>query len=74
MSNRNIIRAWKDPSYRNQLSSAERAALPENPAGAVEIFNEDLSQVAGGIPPRTRLCCLTDLVSCYPSYTPTWCC
>jgi len=35
MSTRNIIRAWKDASYRNSLSDAERAALPPNPAGSI---------------------------------------
>ena len=48
MSNVNIIRAWKDPIYRNSLSDAERAALPPNPAGAVEISDADLGKVAGG--------------------------
>ena len=49
MSTQNIIRAWKDPVYRNSLSEAERAALPANPAGAVELSDADLGKVAGGI-------------------------
>ena len=48
MSNRNIIKAWKDPGYRNTLSQAERDALPPNPAGSVEISDEDLGKIAGG--------------------------
>jgi mersacidin/lichenicidin family type 2 lantibiotic len=48
MSNRNVIRAWKDPVYRNSLSQAERSAMPANPAGAIEISDGDLSKVAGG--------------------------
>jgi mersacidin/lichenicidin family type 2 lantibiotic len=48
MSKRNIIRAWKDSSYRNTLSEAERAALPPNPAGAIEIPDEDLGKIAAG--------------------------
>ena len=59
MSNRNIIRAWKDPVYRNSLSNAERAALPANPAGSlVEISDEDLENVAGGRQPAppTAIC------------------
>ena len=50
MSNRNIIRAWKDPVYRNSLSNAERAAIPANPAGSLEISYEELDNVAGGAP------------------------
>ena len=53
MSNRNIIRAWKDAAYRNSLSEAERAALPPNPAGSIELSDADLGQVAGGLIPVT---------------------
>ena len=42
MSQADIIRAWKDPSYRKGLSSAELAALPENPAGKVELTDDEL--------------------------------
>jgi mersacidin/lichenicidin family type 2 lantibiotic len=31
-----IIRAWKDDDYLMSLSTNERRALPENPAGLVE--------------------------------------
>jgi mersacidin/lichenicidin family type 2 lantibiotic len=48
MSTRNIIRAWKDPVFRNGLNETERAGLPANPAGSIEISDEDLGKVAGG--------------------------
>jgi mersacidin/lichenicidin family type 2 lantibiotic len=48
MSNRNIIRAWKDPVYRDSLTEAERSAMPGNPAGTSEISNEDLGKASGG--------------------------
>lgn len=48
MSNQKIVRAWKDASYRNSLTEAERAALPANPAGAIEITAEELSEIGGG--------------------------
>ena len=48
MNNVNIIRAWKDAEYRNSLSAAELAALPENPAGLVELPDEEMAAVAGG--------------------------
>jgi len=53
MSRSNVIRAWKDPAYRNSLSSAEQADLPANPAGAIEISDAELGQTAGGKPPHT---------------------
>jgi len=50
MSKVNIIRAWKDEAYRNSLSDAERAALPENPAGVLELADADVADVNGGFP------------------------
>jgi mersacidin/lichenicidin family type 2 lantibiotic len=48
MTTQNIIRAWKNKAYRESLSEAERALLPENPAGLIELTDVDLGQVAGG--------------------------
>ncbi len=49
MLNENIIRAWKDENFRNSLSNQERALLPGNPAGSVELSDEVLGTVAGGL-------------------------
>ena len=68
MSKSNIIRAWKNPAYRNSLSAAERAALPENPAGSVELSNEDLGNVAGGRKPKN-----TDIICTYITCTEVMC-
>jgi mersacidin/lichenicidin family type 2 lantibiotic len=43
-----IIRAWKDKNFRDSLGEEQRAQLPANPAGLVEIDDEQLVQVAGG--------------------------
>ena len=48
MSNEKIIRAWKNAEYRLSLSEAERALLPTNPAGAIELGDADLDVVVGG--------------------------
>jgi len=48
MSKVDIVRAWKDAEYRASLSDAERALIPENPAGMVELTDEELEGVAGG--------------------------
>jgi mersacidin/lichenicidin family type 2 lantibiotic len=79
MTRANIIRAWKDPAYRNNLSPTERAALPANPAGAIEISDADLGKIAGGMINlsdmgvcRTPRCsfectnnqCMTSFISC----------
>jgi mersacidin/lichenicidin family type 2 lantibiotic len=48
MSKANIIRAWKQEDYRLGLSEAERATLPPNPAGAIELTDTQLTGIAGG--------------------------
>lgn len=44
-----IVRAWKDPAYLASLSEEERALVPENPAGTVELSDDELERVAGGV-------------------------
>jgi mersacidin/lichenicidin family type 2 lantibiotic len=48
MSNIDIIRAWKDPEYRQSLSKAEQAKSPVNPAGLIELKDAELDAVSGG--------------------------
>jgi len=43
-----ITRAWKDETYRQTLSEEERALLPANPAGEMELNEQDLVEAAGG--------------------------
>jgi mersacidin/lichenicidin family type 2 lantibiotic len=59
MSPESIKRAWKDDEYRMSLSEAERAKLPVNPAGTVELSLRQLAQTAGGRQP------LSTTNSCY---------
>jgi mersacidin/lichenicidin family type 2 lantibiotic len=47
MSQDNIIRAWKDSSFRNSLSEVERSLIPNHPVGFVELTDVDLSVVGG---------------------------
>jgi len=48
MSNVDIIRAWKDKEYCSNLTELQRSQVPENPAGAIELTDEELSSVNGG--------------------------
>jgi mersacidin/lichenicidin family type 2 lantibiotic len=43
-----VIRAWKDEDYRAGLTDAERALLPPNPAGLIELDDEEMKAVLGG--------------------------
>lgn len=67
MSNVNIIRAWKDEEYRQSLTAAERASLPANPAGMIELQAADLESVVGGSqarPPQSRRYSCTPRLCC----------
>jgi mersacidin/lichenicidin family type 2 lantibiotic len=48
MPNLDIIRAWKDAEFRQTLSDEQRAQLPANPAGTIEIQDPDVWD-AGGV-------------------------
>lgn len=48
MSIDEIIRAWKDPRYRESLSSKEQELLPENPAGFMELTEDEQNTLVAG--------------------------
>jgi len=48
MADHHTIRAWKDESYRLTLDPEARSAVPESPAGTIELSDADLGEVAGG--------------------------
>jgi mersacidin/lichenicidin family type 2 lantibiotic len=62
VSEEDIIRAWNDEEYRSKLSDQEKAKLPPNPAGEVELTDEELSQIQGGMDPWTTTT-ITGIVS-----------
>jgi mersacidin/lichenicidin family type 2 lantibiotic len=49
MSVENIIRAWEDEDFRHRLSAAERARLPEHPAGLLDLTAAELDALTGGL-------------------------
>jgi mersacidin/lichenicidin family type 2 lantibiotic len=57
MTNHNIVRAWKDEQYRLSLTEAERALLPEHPAGLIELSDAALNSAAGGVVPPFSVRC-----------------
>jgi mersacidin/lichenicidin family type 2 lantibiotic len=60
MSTLDVIRAWKDEEYRASLSDAQRAMLPEHPAGLIDLSEADLDQVGGANNPYTVTVCTYD--------------
>jgi mersacidin/lichenicidin family type 2 lantibiotic len=49
MSPQEIIRAWKDKEYRLRMSESDRAKLPPHPAGILELANDEIGGVVGGL-------------------------
>jgi len=47
-----IVRAWKDETYRQSLSEEQLSTLPANPAGKLELAETDLLSVQGGSSPE----------------------
>jgi mersacidin/lichenicidin family type 2 lantibiotic len=69
MSTEQIIRAWKDPGYRENLREAERATLPANPAGAISLNDGELNKVSGGVSiPHTVFCTKPPTICTYWVY------
>ncbi len=42
-----ISRAWTDAEYYNSLTAAEKATVPANPAGSIDLSMSELRTVAG---------------------------
>ena len=43
-----VVRAWKDDTYRQSLSEEQIGQLPVNPAGEIELTETDLLSIYGG--------------------------
>jgi len=54
MSNRRTIRAWKDEVFRLSLSEAERASLPQNLVGPIELSDAETGPSAAGPSSRSK--------------------
>ncbi len=48
MSNFDIVRAWKDQEYRHSLTEEQKNQLPENPAGMINLSDEQMTDISGG--------------------------
>ena len=46
--NFDIARAWKDEAYRQTLSEEELQMIPANPAGTMELSENDMEAINGG--------------------------
>jgi len=44
MSSTDIVRAWKNEDYLMSLNPSELSALPQNPAGNIELHNNTTTE------------------------------
>lgn len=44
-----IVRVWKDEQYRASLDGSELEMVPSSPVGMIELTDEDLEYVVGGV-------------------------
>jgi mersacidin/lichenicidin family type 2 lantibiotic len=49
MKKEKILRAWRDPEFRESLTAEELTLLPEHPASAIELRDEQLTVAVGGL-------------------------
>ena len=73
MTSAEIIRSWKDDEFRSTLSRSRQRRLPPNPAGMVELTDEQLLGVDGGSLPPTVLGCTFDIICALLSLDPNPC-
>jgi len=63
MKKEKILRAWRDPEFRESLTPEELAALPEHPASAIELRDEQLTLVQGALDSQISPIDFSDTVS-----------
>lgn len=73
MSKRDVIKAWKNPGYRNTLSAEQLGAMPANPAGVMEIADEAIGVVAAGAIPTSFNCATNITCTAFPTCRPEVC-
>lgn len=65
MATREILSAWRDRDYWLSLSEGERAQIPENPAGVIELMDAEMEFVAGGTTTTPDDTCHESCISTY---------
>lgn len=67
ISDIDVVRAWKDEEYRSSLTEAQRAQIPDNPAGLVDLTDEEINGIEGGLSIKLsggRVCTVTAECAC----------
>ena len=46
-----VIKAWKDQAYRKSLTEEQLASIESNPVADLQLSDEDMGAISGGIGP-----------------------
>lgn len=49
MEKSRIVRAWRDREFYESLTEAEKVQVPANPAGVIDVGDDVLDAISGGI-------------------------
>jgi mersacidin/lichenicidin family type 2 lantibiotic len=63
MTSEQIVSSWKNEDYRLSLSVDEQALMPENPAGLIELTDEELLGIDGGTGEPTAFCPISTIIA-----------
>jgi len=64
MTGIDIVRSWKDPRYRRNLSAQQLQKLPEHPAGAAMLTDRELKAASGLVDGEDEFGVLTTSFDC----------
>lgn len=61
-----VLKAWTDTEYFDSLTDAQKAEVPANPAGSVDLSIADLGSVSGArmAASCTGCCCCYSTMKC----------
>jgi len=64
MTSFDIVRSWKDPRYRRNLSVQQMQTLPQHPAGSAILTDQDLKAASGLMLAEDEFTAITTSIFC----------
>jgi mersacidin/lichenicidin family type 2 lantibiotic len=64
MTSFDIVRSWKDPRYRRNLSLQQMQTLPQHPAGSATLTDQELKTASGLMDKVDGFGLLTTAIGC----------
>jgi mersacidin/lichenicidin family type 2 lantibiotic len=64
MTSFDIVRSWKDPRYRRNLSVQQMQTLPQHPAGSATLTDQELKAASGLMLEEDEFTAITTSIFC----------